>query len=453
MKTLLTVILLCASMQMNAGVLDEILESASAREQHQETSVASDIEVIELLRVETPEELEAQLADGYPMPWLEDILNDESIPEEDRYWLDCRIRAAIAQDLHLFFDREGNPVHVEADWMGPGEMYWREHMMIDPLGETDVPDEDRPTNPVGEPGYILDLYGNRVGELATVHDFASLSRDASIAVIPSDYTTANIVSRQSHACFMYPDGSFKEVPFARRGTYKAVVSVNGEVAAFTCTSPSGLHDPMTGERTGIVGDVYFYDPDGNMINSVSPPALIQGGGKFSSTGSYFCTRLSTGEIFLINLADGYSSSLIGMSEGGRGRSFFSFSPDGKYLCAGGFSTGMVIELESSDTVWVSTNEFVGINDNVRVNCSNGAACIVSTTQHGNRPNYYYELELYLNSGLNYTDTIEQVHRNVSVVSPNGYFLLSYMEEPQVRNPYKQMIIRQIRVEEYDAQGN
>ncbi|MBD3277266.1 MAG: hypothetical protein GF388_03115 [Candidatus Aegiribacteria sp.] len=436
---------------LSAGTIDGILESLAERTE-QEPAVVSDVEVVELLRVETADELEYQLTDGYPMPWLEEILNDESIPEEDRYWLDCRMRAAIAQDLHLFFDREGNSIQVEADWIGPGEKYWREHMMVNPLGETDVPDEDRPTNPAGEPGYILDLYGNRVGELATVHGFVSLSRDASIAAIPTDYTTVG-VSRQSYACFMYPDGSFREIPFERRGTYEAEVSANGEVAAFTCTSPSGLHDPETGERTGIVGDVYFYDPDGNMINSVSPPAIIQGGGKFSSTGSYFCTRLSTGEIFLINCADGFSTSFIGMSEGGRGRSIFSFSPDGKYLCAGGFSTGMVIELENSDTGWVSTNEFVGINDNVRVNCSNGAACIVSTTQHGNRPNYYYELELYLNSALNYTDTIEQVHRNVLVVSPNGYFLLNYMEEPQVRDPYKQIIIRQIRVEEYDAQGN
>jgi len=363
------------------------------------------------------------------------------------------VRAAIAQDLHLFFDREGNPIHVEADWIGPGENYWREHMMVDPLGETDVPDAERPTNPAGEPGYILDLNGNRVGELATVHGFVSLSRDASIAAIPSDYTSVG-VSMQSNACFMYPDGSFEEIPFERRGTYEAVVSANGEVVTFTCNSPSGQYDPVTYEETGIVGDVYFYDTKGSLLHSVIPPSpIISAGGKLSTTGRYFCTEISTGEILIVDCPEDYSTTLIGISEGGRGRSVFSVSPDVEFLCAGGFSTGMVIELESSDTVWVSTNEFVGINDNIQVSCSNGAECIVSTTQHGNRPNYYYELELYLNSALNYTDTIEQVHRNVSVVSPNGYFLLSYMEEPQVRDPYKQMIIRQIRMEEYNAQGN
>jgi len=68
-----------------------------------EEQTASNIEVVEVFRAETPEELEVSLTDGYPMPWLEEILNNESIPEEDRYWLDCRVRAVIAQDLHLFF--------------------------------------------------------------------------------------------------------------------------------------------------------------------------------------------------------------------------------------------------------------------------------------------------------------------------------------------------------------
>ncbi|MBN2587972.1 MAG: hypothetical protein JXR55_11830 [Candidatus Fermentibacteraceae bacterium] len=437
----------------NAGTLDDILDSLEERIQRQDTEVISDVEVIELMRVETAEDLEAQLTDGYPMPWLEEILNDESIPEEDRYWLDCRMRAAIAQDLHLFFDWRGNPIHVEAEWIGPGEKYWREHMMVNPLGETDVPEENRPTRAFGEPGYIYNLYGDRVSEIAEAHPSVCLSRDASIAVVPSDRTTLGTVM-ESFACFMYPDGSFREIPFERRGNYEAVVSANGGVAAFTCTSPSGLHDPVTGERTGIVGDVCFYDQEGNLINSVSPPVLFSPGfAKISATGSCFCTRLSTGEIFLINCEDGFSTSLIGMSEGGRGRTSFGFSPDGEYLFAGGYSTGMVIELESGDTVWVDNNEFVGINDNVQVSCSNEARCIVSTIQRGDYPDYHYELELILNNTLVYTDTIERVYRNSSIMSPSGHFLLSYMEDPNVRDSYRQTVIRQIRGEEYNAQGN
>ncbi|MFO8184256.1 MAG: hypothetical protein R6U39_08790, partial [Candidatus Aegiribacteria sp.] len=134
MKTLLTILAFCFSVQINAGVLDDLLASASERIQQQEID-NSNVEVIELLRIESPEELEAELTDGYPMPWLEEILNDESIPEEDRYWLDCRIRAHIARHLHRFYDRNGNPVEIEAEWISPGEHYWQEHMMVNPVGE------------------------------------------------------------------------------------------------------------------------------------------------------------------------------------------------------------------------------------------------------------------------------------------------------------------------------
>ncbi|MBD3277164.1 MAG: hypothetical protein GF388_02595, partial [Candidatus Aegiribacteria sp.] len=102
MRTLLIVVLMVITVPcLSAGTIDGILESLAERTE-QEPAVVSDVEVVELLRVETADELEYQLTDGYPMPWLEEILNDESIPEEDRYWLDCRMRAAIAQDLHLF---------------------------------------------------------------------------------------------------------------------------------------------------------------------------------------------------------------------------------------------------------------------------------------------------------------------------------------------------------------
>jgi len=386
------------------------------------------------------------LTDGYPMPWLKEILNDESIPEEDRYWLDCRVRAAIAQDLHLFFDRAGNPVYIEADWIGPGEDYWREHMMVDPPGETDVLEEDRPTRAVGEPGYILNLYGEKVGELAEARGSVSLSRDASIAAIPTDRTSVGAIS-ESYACFMYPDGSFKEIPFERRGDYTAIVSANGKVVAFECTSPSGLNDPITGERTGIVGDVYFYDPEGNLLNSVSPPVTYSSGerGKISSTGHFFCDKLGTGELFLIDCEE-FSTRIIDMSEGGRGRTSFNYSPDGEYLCTGGFSTGLLIELASFETVWVSSNEFVGINDNAKIHCSNDAELIASTTRHGHNPDYYYELEVYLDNELIYTDTAEGRYNEETVVSPNGYFLLTRQNDFGISNTSLPTVIRQIRRE-------
>ena len=53
----------------------------------------AEIEVAELFPGRTLEELEAALVDGYPMPWLAEVLADSTIPEDDRYWLDCRMRA------------------------------------------------------------------------------------------------------------------------------------------------------------------------------------------------------------------------------------------------------------------------------------------------------------------------------------------------------------------------
>ncbi|MBD3278873.1 MAG: hypothetical protein GF388_11290, partial [Candidatus Aegiribacteria sp.] len=89
-----------------------------------------EFEVVELFRAETIDELEASLTDGYPYPWLEETLRDESIPWEDRYWLDRRTRAAISQNLHVFYDTDNNPIYVDADAVFPGEYYWREHMIV-----------------------------------------------------------------------------------------------------------------------------------------------------------------------------------------------------------------------------------------------------------------------------------------------------------------------------------
>ncbi|MBD3277973.1 MAG: hypothetical protein GF388_06725, partial [Candidatus Aegiribacteria sp.] len=143
----------------------------------------SSLEAVEVFWAETPEELEALLVDGYPMPWLEELLNDESIPEEDRYWLDCRMRAAIARDLHTFFDRDGNPVHIECDYMHPGEDYWREHFIVNPEGESIQYDSpDLPKDITDQPGYIVNLYGERVGELALSRSRVWLARDASVGL-------------------------------------------------------------------------------------------------------------------------------------------------------------------------------------------------------------------------------------------------------------------------------
>ena len=407
-----------------------------------------EFEVVELLKVMTSEELEAVLSEGYPMPWLDEILKDESIPWEDRYWLDCRIRAAIAQDLHIFFNREGNPIHLDASYIGPGEDYWRENMMVNPLGETDVPDEERPTRAFGEPGYILNLYGEKVGEIAEVNPTAGLSRDASIAAVVSGGRSFEY-SHEPFACFMYPDGSFREESFEISGDYETIVSNDGEVVVFQCVAPDGRYDVYTHEPTGIIGDIYLYDPDGTLIQSVSPPVIFSADErlKISSDNRYICDHLSTGGLFLIDCGDDYSTRLIeGTGESGRATSEFNFSPDGNYLCIGGLTTGFIVSLTTFDTVWQSSETYMGTNDLIRINCSNSANCIATSTRRIEHSDCLFELNVYIDNEHIHTELTEGRFNEETVVSPNGQFLLSRSDDPKISNTSLPTVIRQIRGE-------
>ena len=437
--TLCTVaLLLTTAIPSYSGAITDSFQSVVNQVTDQEF-ICEGYDVVELFRAETIEDLEASLTDGYPMPWLEEILKDTTIPWEDRYWLDCRVRAVFAQDLHLFFDRNGNRISVEADLIIPGEDYWREHLMVNPPGESDVADNLRPTTVYADPGYILDRFGNQVGELAEVFSFVTLSRDASIAAV---------ISGGRNACFMYPDGSFLEIPLPRPGGYESIVSANGEVIAFECVSPSGTRDPYTLEPTGITGEVYFFNPSGDLIGNADPYSIIGADerGKLSSDGRLFCDKLSTGELLLCRTGMDDQSSLVGMTEGGRGRTSFSFSPDGQFLCAAGFSTGIVIDLNTDQVTWQSNNTLLAVNDMCRVNCSNRAGCIACVTCHGPYTECYFELEVFIDNQLIYRNVAEESYNEETVVSPNGYFILSQEDDLTIKESGIPTVIRQIRRE-------
>ena len=430
----LAIMLLAATSAGATGIMDRVQEIAEHLRSQEFT--AEGFQVIELFRAETTEDLEAAVSYGYPMPWLEEILSDETIPEEDRYWLDCRMRSIFAQDLHLFFDQDGNRISVEADFIIPGEDYWREHLMVNPPGDSDVSANLRPTTIYADPGYILDRFGNQVGELAEVFRFVSMSRDASIAAV---------ISGGRNACFMYPDGSFREIPLPRPGGYESVVSANGEVIAFECVSPSGTRDPYTLEPTGITGEVYFFNPSGNLIGNADPYSIIGADerGKLSSDGRLFCDKLSTGELLLCQTGMDNQSSLVEMTEGGRGRSSFEFSPDGEFLCAAGFSIGLVVNLSTNQCIWESMNIFQAVNDMSRINCSNGAECIACVTSHGPYTECYFELEVFIDNQLIYRNVAEESYNEETVVSPNGHFLLSQRDDVKTGDSGIPTVIRQI----------
>ena len=453
----LAVILMLASAANGTGFVDRLHTIAEQAWQDQYipdsglpiTSLADydSFEVTELFRAVTIEDLEASITDGYPMPWLEEILKDETIPWEDRYWLDCRMRSIFAQDLHLFFDHRGKSISVAADFIIPGEDYWREHLMVNPVGQTDVDEELRPTMAYGEPGFILDKFGLKIGELADVHPFTVLSRNASIATVISGGTSMES-RREGFACFMYPDGSFTEISLQESGDFDVVAGGNSDVVAFQCLLPLSMHDPVTYERTGVTGDVYFFDREGNLINRISPPVIFSADerGKLSSNGRYFCDALCTGELFLIDLESDFQKNLIAMSEGGRGRYSFNFSPDGNYLCIGGYSRGLVMNLETSNVIWTSNTEFIGINDNVRLHCSNDAEWITETMIRGSFPNRHQELKLYRNNNLIYSDAAESGYWEETVTSPNGHFLLTQNDAVTTGGSGIPTVIRQIQRE-------
>jgi len=194
------------------GVLDTLMEMTGTEEE-QEISAPSSTEVIEVFRAETPEELEASLTDGYPMSWLAEILNDESIPEEDRYWLDCRVRAILAQQLHLFYDEEGNRIDISADFIVPGEDYWRENFIVNPPTEDrtwDTP--DMPSNMYGEPGTIVNRFGEEIGDITLASRSVRLSRSGQQGIIASGGNDIiDHPGRESFACILSSDNRFNEI--------------------------------------------------------------------------------------------------------------------------------------------------------------------------------------------------------------------------------------------------
>jgi hypothetical protein len=198
-------------------------------------STPADLEVIELFRAETPEDLEAALVDGYPMPWLAEILADTTIPEEDRYWLDCRMRAVIAQDLHLFFDRDGNPVSIDAAWIAPGEDYWRECFLVSDSGSTDEGNHPSVTAGVSmTPGIVVNRFGETIGKIPFCHPAVLLSRDGSVGVTPTGGVGRRSRYQDCYACFQYPDSGFVETPIDALDGLDYALSADGSRAVFTC---------------------------------------------------------------------------------------------------------------------------------------------------------------------------------------------------------------------------
>ena len=288
----------------------------------EEGQAATNIEVVEIFCAENSEELEAALTDGYPMPWLEEILNDESIPEEDRYWLDCRVRAVIAQDLHLFFDEEGNSVRIEADWIRYGESYWQEHFIVNPLGEQPRGEINPITGLWGETGLVYNRYGEQTGELALCEEGMYLSRDGAVGLLVHRGSEHVTEFGPVYLYFVYDDGRYHKNP-DELWTYDYTLSQSGNYALLVQRAQNEP-DP-----------IQMLDRNGNVLWEQQATATTVSASISISPNDGLCCVPSndrdpiTHYLQVFNAANGYE--VESYQEQGVAS---TFTPNGEFLCIG-----------------------------------------------------------------------------------------------------------------------
>jgi len=409
------------------GPLDQAFAAlhgeADQPQQDQPSEADMDIEVVEVFRTETPEELEAALADGYPPPWLEEILNDETIPEEDRYWLDCRVRAVIAQDLHLFFDREGNPVHYDADWIAPGEEYWRECFLVNPPGDVPrVEDGPSPTSNVDmDPGLVVDRFGDEIGEIPFCNFSVLLSRDGRIGVTPTGGVGTRRRSNQCYACFQFPDSGFVEVPIDVIDGYDYALSADGSRSVFTCRFAQVSNVDNTAWVFNAQGELVFKrQMPRRPLSGPSRPAISPDGELLALDLSPDRSRLDAqGLILVISGSDGQMLQSIDNRVAGS----MSFSPEGDYLCCSGrdgarvFSTDDLSELSR---LGPETPGFHGRIEFRHMSCSEeGGRVAIQTVDRSTQP-HLWQIRLILKAS---GESMVFDETGLPSLSPEGQFLL------------------------------
>lgn len=371
-------------------------------------------DVSELFRAMTIEELEASLTYGYPYQWLEEILKDETIPWEDRYWLDRRIRAAISQNLHVFYDVENDPIYVYADAIYPGEYYWREYMIADPVGWNVPEDAVRPVELEElDIGHLYDQFGYRVGEIAVSTPEISISRKADIGVIVSGGNYYEYPDRQPYACFLYPDGSFNEIALDPIESHDCVVSPDGSIAAF------------------FSSEVSTFDEYGSIINTFYSPLLLRRARwapAITGDGQYVCHLGGyTVEDCLIDCFDETVEVLSERADSFNSIVAYNFSPDGAYLCLGGGSeqlmAGQLLELETGNKAFYpidSTGRRLTITTS-----SNNGFCVAMTSLYEGQSGRHIRLDIRIKDNR-FNFSFEPFPLNditTTDVSPNGYFLI------------------------------
>ncbi|MCK5787355.1 MAG: hypothetical protein KAH54_12460, partial [Candidatus Sabulitectum sp.] len=348
----------------------------------------------------------------------------ETIPWEDRYWLDRRVRAAIAQNTHTFFNPAGSPVHIDADEIFPGEYYWREHLIVDPEGIYAPEDVARPVLSTDfgftDSGYILNPFGYRVGNIAIAENGMSLSRDASIGVYVSGVNGEfERFGYQHYACLLYPDGSFTEIPFEDTGAYGGTISADGNVLVFFRQGGPST-DPSFVEVMNRNGQFLRRIPSDGHFEYMSKPPI-------SFDGHYTSNMLRSYHSSIVDVLDGEIVQTTNHTGTDLTTLYCSFSPDGNYFCIGGMTKARVIDLNSgSEFVYPETARREDTNDKTLVSCSNSRIVTALSTLRIKRDSEsYLELRVYVSDSEVFSETIsqERVTGLISAeVSPNGSFV-------------------------------
>lgn len=221
-----------------------------------------------VIEVNGCEEFAVLAEEGYSSFCVGELLADESIPQEDRYWLDCRVRSAIAQVAHIVYTDTGDEIVLDADWVYPGESYWQETLIVNPHGDPDS--ENSFTDQVTiegcfESGYLVDLYGTQVGEIALASKRVRLSRSGVSGALQTGLRSWNCPSGDMYFTKLFSDGSTVSLAVSdefRHSRMSHNISQDGEI-----TSWSRIEDEMS--------ELVIMNSNNEIFKVVEVPYLIE----------------------------------------------------------------------------------------------------------------------------------------------------------------------------------
>ncbi len=219
--------------------------------------------------------------------------------------------------------------------------------MVNPVGEDYGFGETPDWMPdyAGEPGTVLNLYGEQVGELALVNRMLCLSRDATVGVMKVGLgNPGNTIP--CYICFYYLDGLYKPVEINTLSDPENMdISWDGDIAV-ACDVDFHSNRP-NGRITG-------YDRHGSLLFNTDIGGRIIARPVISPDNRFIAVSVNRSlqnpyRILLIDASDG---SILKEITGFFVRQF-CFSPDGVYLACSGVSVdgsvhAMGINLDSDD---------------------------------------------------------------------------------------------------------